>query len=275
MPIQIPLRTHADFYLSDKRLNAMKDDAFQNVNLSKNSTEVNAARVAITEMGIWDTFVDRFFHSNAKSDALKLIAEQIICDQAEAWEKNYGVGSSCITDFAVRRREADDNLAELLTEQGRRVLLADPSIEKPGMVRFTARTDQSVYDKLLSISMPYDKADRILRNQGRFSDAAKIAHEMADISPIVEAANFYHREAGLLDKAGNHKDAIEVWRTCEKAYKRSAEIHKKNAEKNPAEADLVSGALALAGLASKNAAASEREQAKKISQNANAATIRV
>lgn len=152
MPVQAQFQQYShDRLFSVERQARIEYVCLDNLDFS-NGEKIEYARKQITEMGIWDSFLDMICNHHAKEAFLENLADKILLDKADIWRKgNPGKHCEYPRSDALRKR-AFLNMLRLLSPLGRQAMLARSELEGEA-IRLTPDTGMAHVDKLLSMKL--------------------------------------------------------------------------------------------------------------------------
>lgn len=169
--MEIGSKPYLNLALSAARLARIDGSQVRHVNCGSGE-DVDRAREAITHMGMWDSIVDWAFDGE-KGRVLNAIADVVLYDKAAAWQRKYPGHALDERLRKLDRVEAQLRLMDLLSPEGRRVMLAD-HVETPDTITFHPTTD-TVLDSLLTVTLQHDHGKALLDNVTQYTENGQIS----------------------------------------------------------------------------------------------------
>lgn len=168
MTIRLPLENNKDFTISPARWQNLKGLLKLDEIKYSDGPSVREARKKITEMGVWDTFVDDFFNSGSKQKALNAIVTIIF--RAKADELHTCMPAEELSDDNVNNAKYE--LVTLLSPHGA-LRFAGSSADTGKGIQFFPQTGYREFDALLGTVFPYGLAALVREKAGMHYEAAQ------------------------------------------------------------------------------------------------------
>lgn len=170
MSYGVPLEHYPGFTISLARQQRIAGADLDRLDYSSPEA-VQAARLAITRMTLWDRFIDRALRRGSKRAALDAIASKVLCEQAAVWHIRNPAFQPVGGLSETMRLRAQVTLLDLLSPRGVHAVLSRCETVSDGL-RFSPDTGSRVADDLLRMVIPHWMAASLWQRDGKTQQVA-------------------------------------------------------------------------------------------------------